>query len=214
MPIQRYEMLNEVSQSTPDNVLAHLIWLKSSGSESWLMKTQTFCQTSAVMSIAGYLLGLGDRHPSNIMINIETGTIIHIDLGDCFEVTKERVMFPELIPFRLTRFMIRAFGPTGAKGSFHTSAQSILKVVRNRKESLMAILEIFVHSPLGTERSLKRETETSISTLLEASEKSSESLDNPMDSKLIRTIARIADKLSGIEFGEKLFLLNIILIFL
>ena len=140
MPIQRYEMLNEVSQPTPDNVLAHLIWLKSSGSGSWLMKTQTFCQTSAVMSIAGYLLGLGDRHPSNIMINIETGTIIHIDLGDCFEVTKERVMFPELIPFRLTRFMIRAFGPTGAKGSFHTSAQSILKVVRIGKKVLWQFL--------------------------------------------------------------------------
>ena len=204
LPIQRYEMLNEVSQLTSDSDLANIIWLKSSGSESWLMKTQTFCHTASVMSIAGYLLGLGDRHPSNIMINIDTGTIIHIDLGDCFEVTKERMMFPELIPFRLTRFMIRAFGPCGAKGSFHAAAQNILKIIRNRKESLMAILEIFVYSPLSSEnKSIKRETETSISALLEVSEKN-EDIIKPLDSKPIRRIARIANKLSGREFGEKL----------
>ena len=208
LPIQRYEALNEVNEETPDTTLADIMWLKSQGSESWLMKIQTFCQTAAVMSIAGYMLGLGDRHPSNIMINCDTGTVIHIDLGDCFEVTKERVMFPELIPFRLTRFMIRAFGPCGVKGSFSASCESVLEVIRNRRESIMANLEIFVYSPLAAEnKAPRREADPSISTLLEVSEKGGLNIEQevlPINSKPVRTIARIADKLSGREFGEKL----------
>lgn len=42
------------------------------------------------MSIVGYVIGLGDRHPQNIMIQKNTGKIVHIDFGDCFDVTKTR----------------------------------------------------------------------------------------------------------------------------
>lgn len=38
------------------------------------------------MSMVGYVLGLGDRHPSNLMLDRHSGRIIHIDFGDCFEV--------------------------------------------------------------------------------------------------------------------------------
>lgn len=36
------------------------------------------------MSMVGYILGLGDRHPSNFMLQRLTGKIVHIDFGDCF----------------------------------------------------------------------------------------------------------------------------------
>ena len=38
------------------------------------------------MSMVGYILGLGDRHPSNLMLDRFSGKVIHIDFGDCFEV--------------------------------------------------------------------------------------------------------------------------------
>ena len=40
--------------------------------------------------MAGYLLGLGDRHPSNLMINRTSGRVVHIDYGDMFEVAMLR----------------------------------------------------------------------------------------------------------------------------
>ena len=40
----------------------------------------------AVMSMVGYVLGLGDRHPSNLLLDRNSGKILHIDFGDCFEV--------------------------------------------------------------------------------------------------------------------------------
>jgi len=58
--------------------------------------------------MVGYVLGLGDRHPSNLMLGRISGKIMHIDFGDCFEVAMTREKFPEKIPFRLTRMLINA----------------------------------------------------------------------------------------------------------
>ena len=46
------------------------------------------------MSMVGYILGLGDRHPSNIMLQRITGKVVHIDFGDCFEVAMKREEVP------------------------------------------------------------------------------------------------------------------------
>ena len=46
------------------------------------------------MSIVGYVIGLGDRHPFNIMIQRNTGKIVHIDFGDCFDVNMSRKEYP------------------------------------------------------------------------------------------------------------------------
>ena len=54
------------------------------------------------------MLGLGDRHPSNLMLHRYSGKILHIDFGDCFEVAMRRDKFPETVPFRLTRMLVNA----------------------------------------------------------------------------------------------------------
>ena len=58
------------------------------------------------MSMVGYVLGLGDRHPSNLMLDRKSGKVLHIDFGDCFEVAMQREKFPERVPFRLTRMLV------------------------------------------------------------------------------------------------------------
>ena len=44
------------------------------------------------------MLGLGDRHLSNLMLDQLTGEVVHIDFGDCFEVAIHRDKCPETVP--------------------------------------------------------------------------------------------------------------------
>uniref|UniRef100_A0A1B0CB21 PI3K/PI4K catalytic domain-containing protein n=1 Tax=Lutzomyia longipalpis TaxID=7200 RepID=A0A1B0CB21_LUTLO len=66
--------------------LAKLLWLKSPSSEVWFDRRTNYTRSLAVMSMVGYILGLGDRHPSNLMLDRLSGKILHIDFGDCFEL--------------------------------------------------------------------------------------------------------------------------------
>lgn len=79
----------------------------------------------AVMSMAGYILGLGDRHPSNLMLHRVSGRVIHIDFGDCFEITKQRSKFPEVIPFRLTRMLQKSMEKSGIEGSYRVNCERV-----------------------------------------------------------------------------------------
>ena len=98
--------------------------------------------------MVGYILGLGDRHPSNIMLERYTGKIVHIDFGDCFEIAMRREKFPERIPFRLTRMLTRAMEVSGIEGNFRSTCENTIRVMRDSKESLLAIMEAFVYDPL------------------------------------------------------------------
>lgn len=98
--------------------LHSVLWLKSRSSEVWLDRRTTYTRSTAVLSMVGYLLGLGDRHPSNLMLDRYSGKLLHIDFGDCFEASMHREKFPERVPFRLTRMMVRAFEVSGIEGNF------------------------------------------------------------------------------------------------
>ena len=100
------------------------------------------------MSIVGYILGLGDRLPSNILLDKTSGKIIHIDFGDCFEVSMKREKFPEKVPFRLTRMLIKALEIGGIEGTFRITCENVMRVIRENKDSLNVILAAFVHDPL------------------------------------------------------------------
>jgi len=81
-----------------------------------------------------------------------TGKIIHIDFGDCFEVAMHREKYPERVPFRLTRMLTFAMEVSNIEGSFRTTCEHVMRLLRDNKESLMAVLEAFVHDPLLTWR--------------------------------------------------------------
>jgi DNA-dependent protein kinase catalytic subunit len=61
-----------------------------------------FAKSLAVSSLFGYLLGLGDRHLENLLLDSQTGAVVQIDFGVCFGIGSSLLPVPELIPFRLT----------------------------------------------------------------------------------------------------------------
>ncbi|XP_054720357.1 serine/threonine-protein kinase mTOR-like [Uloborus diversus] len=146
--MQKVEVFEHALKNTNGDDLAKLLWLKSPSSEVWFDRRTNYTRSLAVMSMVGYVLGLGDRHPSNLMLDRLSGKILHIDFGDCFEVAMTREKFPEKIPFRLTRMLIHAMEVTGIEGTYRKTCQKVMKVLRDNKDSLMAVLEAFVYDPL------------------------------------------------------------------
>ena len=148
--LSKVEAFKEANESTSGYELSKIIWTKSLNCESWLNRRTNYAQSLAVMSVVGYILGLGDRHPNNLMMNRQNGKIIHIDYGDCFEVAMFRKRFPEKIPFRLTRMFIKALGVSNVEGAFRIICEKIMKLLRSNKDSLYTILNSLVYDPLVT----------------------------------------------------------------
>ncbi|CAH8842375.1 unnamed protein product [Trichobilharzia szidati] len=146
--IQKTEIFEAGLRESRGRDLADILWLKSHSSEAWFERRTTFTRSMATMSMVGYVLGLGDRHPSNIMLSRETGKVIHIDFGDCFEVATLREKFPEKVPFRLTRMIIAAMEVTGIDGVYRHTCEMVMSLMRSNRESLLAVLEAFIHDPL------------------------------------------------------------------
>nr|NVI79484.1 target of rapamycin [Cucujiformia] len=141
--MQKVEVFEHALEHTHGDDLARLLWLKSPSSEVWFDRRTNYTRSLAVMSMVGYILGLGDRHPSNLMLDRLSGKILHIDFGDCFEVAMTRDKFPEKIPFRLTRMLINAMEVTGIEGTYRCTCESVMSVLHRNKDSLMAVLEAF-----------------------------------------------------------------------
>ena len=68
MHIQKLEIFRSAIENTAGDDLAKILWHRSETSEAWLLRRASYTRSLAVMSMVGYILGLGDRHPSNLMV--------------------------------------------------------------------------------------------------------------------------------------------------
>ncbi|EDQ89940.1 uncharacterized protein MONBRDRAFT_16665, partial [Monosiga brevicollis MX1] len=146
--MQRVELFLNSCRQTRGNDLAEMQWRMSSDAESWFSRRLNYMQSLAIMSVTGYVIGLGDRHLSNIMLDRQSGQVAHIDFGDCFEAAQQRAKYPEKVPFRLTRMLINAMEMGGVRGTFSSTCMTTMHVLRTNKESLLAVLETFIYDPL------------------------------------------------------------------
>lgn len=97
--------------------------------------------------MVGHILGLGDRHLDNILMDFCSGDVIHIDYNVCFDKGK-RLKIPEIVPFRLTQTIETALGLTGAEGTFRANCEAVIDILRKNKDILLMLLEVFVWDPL------------------------------------------------------------------
>ena len=113
---------------------------------AWFAARLRYTRSCAVMSIIGHVLGLGDRHGENILFEEGNGGTFHVDFNCLFDkgLTFEK---PELVPFRLTHNMVDAFGAYGYDGPFRKSCELTLGILRANEDTLMTILETFLHDP-------------------------------------------------------------------
>lgn len=140
------EMYSEFIQGFKP-VMRHYFTEKHKTPTSWFRMRLNYARSVATTSIVGHILGLGDRHTSNILLDNGSGEVIHIDLGIAFDQGKA-LNVPERVPFRLTRDMVDGLGISRTQGVFQRCAEETLRVLRQGSDVILTVLEVFKYDPL------------------------------------------------------------------
>ena len=114
---------------------------------AWLSARLSFTRMTAVWSMVGHIVGLGDRHGENILIDCSSGEVVHVDFCCLFDKGLS-LAEPEMVPFRLTQNIIDVFGVSGHEGGFKKCCEVTLAVLRANKEAILSVMDTFVHDPL------------------------------------------------------------------
>ncbi|XP_041796006.1 serine-protein kinase ATM isoform X2 [Chelmon rostratus] len=183
----------------------------------WMEKRLAYTRSVATSSIVGYIVGLGDRHIHNILVDEQTAELVHIDLGVAFEQGKI-LPTPETVPFRLSRDIVDGMGITGVEGVFRRCCEKTIEVMRSSQEALLTIVEVLLYDPLfdWTMNPLKafylqhdeqQELNATLSSTMGGDDidnhrKSSDS--QTFNKVAERVLLRLQEKLKGVEEGTVL----------
>lgn len=113
---------------------------------AWREARANFVHSAAVWSAVGHVIGLGDRHTENILIDVTNGEMVHVDF-DCLFDKGLSLQRPEIVPFRLTPNLVDAMGVTGVEGTYRRTLEVTLSVLRENKDTLLSVLEPFLRDP-------------------------------------------------------------------
>lgn len=128
-------------------VLRYFFMEKFHDPDDWFTSRIAYTRSTAAMSMLGHVLGLGDRHGHNILLDERTGEVVHIDLGVAFEMGRV-LPVPELVPFRLTRDIVDGMGITKTEGIYRRCCEFTLEALRNESYSIITILDVLRYDPL------------------------------------------------------------------
>ena len=115
--------------------------------DKWFQKRLNYSRSTAAISMLGHVLGLGDRHGHNILLDEQSGEVVHIDLGVAFEAGRV-LPVPEVVPFRLTRDLVDGMGISGVDGPFRRCCNFTLEALRKNQDAIMTILDVLRWDPL------------------------------------------------------------------
>ncbi|KER34015.1 hypothetical protein T265_00205 [Opisthorchis viverrini] len=82
-PISYFHLIPSLLVHSP--VLAYFYLEHFPDPQQWCRARYAYTRSLAASSLVGYLVGLGDRHPHNLLLHRASGELVHIDLGVAFD---------------------------------------------------------------------------------------------------------------------------------
>ena len=114
-------------------------YLRKSGKQNSSLETKfdNFIKSLAGYCVATCVIGIGDRHPGNIMIK-ENGIFFHIDFGHILGNFKSKFCIKrERTPFLLTPMMANVYSTVGKEEFFKTACVKAYNILRHNAQRLI-----------------------------------------------------------------------------
>ena len=103
------EVFQQLQSETPNTLLARELWGSAPDTRSWWNRQLNFTRSTAVMSMLGYTIGLGDRHLDNLLLAPD-GHFFHVDFG--YILNRDPKPFAPAV--KLSKEMVDAMGGTNS----------------------------------------------------------------------------------------------------
>ncbi len=164
------------------HILQDCIRDMSRDSEAYIQLRNRFTRTLAVYTTCGYILGIGDRHLDNFLVDQSTGQVVGIDFGAAFGYALN-LPVPELMPLRYTRQFQHLMDPLSTYDHFKNHMMHTLRALQDSKETLLNVMDVFVKEPsVDWVEMASRVFEKSNASMLQKQSSSSLQLENNVSS--------------------------------
>eukprot|EP00048_Salpingoeca_helianthica_P009248 m.132741 g.132741 ORF g.132741 m.132741 type:complete len:3967 (+) comp14817_c0_seq1:97-11997(+) len=140
--------LEKKQRVLPPGLLQSAIRSWSVCAEGFIAARARMARSLATLSIAQYLLGVGDRHLSNFMIDTTSGEMVGIDFGHAFGSATQFLPVPELVPFRLTKQLQDIIRPLSREGMLTGSMIYVMAALQASRDVLLSTMDVFINEPL------------------------------------------------------------------
>ncbi|XP_048384539.2 DNA-dependent protein kinase catalytic subunit [Stegostoma tigrinum] len=141
------KVFRDCERAVPEDLLRRAFTKMSTTPEAFLSLRSHFASSHALMCVSHWILGIGDRHLSNFMINMETGGMVGIDFGHAFGSATQFLLVPELMPFRLTQQFLNLMLPMKESGLIYSTMVHGLRAFRLDPDLLLNTMDVFVKEP-------------------------------------------------------------------
>lgn len=138
---------NECVKMSPCDLLNEYIKNLSIGSESYLVNRNELMKDISVINLSSYILGIGDRHLGNFLLDTKCCSLVSIDFGCSFGFGSQ-LPIPETIPIRLTPQLMNLFKPFDSKSVLELIMSEIMYCLSDERQLLLTVLDIFLKDPL------------------------------------------------------------------
>ncbi|CAF4428311.1 unnamed protein product [Rotaria sp. Silwood2] len=145
---QVQDEFNKIQSVIPNDLLRRAYYKMANSHEGFYTLRKQFITSYAVLCTSHYILGIGDRHQSNFLIDTSSGQVIGIDFGSAFNAATVHLPVPELIPIRLTRQLIQLMSPIGTNGLFRATMIHTMNALRENSDLLLSTMDVFIKEPL------------------------------------------------------------------